>query len=53
MPDGSVEMEVEGSPSTLHDFVDQVKKGPAAARVDEVDSREMELRGTDEFSIAY
>jgi len=53
MPDGSVEMEVEGPPSTLRDFVEQVKKGPAAARVDEVDSREMEPRGTDEFSIAY
>ena len=53
MPDGSVEMEVEGPPSTLQDFVDKVKKGPAAARVDDIEATEQEPRGSDDFSIEY
>ncbi|MFO7768146.1 MAG: acylphosphatase [bacterium] len=53
MPDGSVEMEVEGPPSTLQDFVENVEKGPAASRVDDLTSREMEPRGSDDFSIEY
>lgn len=53
LPDGRVEIEVEGPPSTVDDFVETVRKGPPASRVLNLDRRELPAEGTDGFRIAY
>lgn len=45
-PDGTVECEVEGNSQTVETFVDRMKEGPKASRVEEVrvDSKPFENR---------
>lgn len=39
LPDGSVEVTVEGEEDSLKEFQTWVQRGPSAARVDRVDTR--------------
>lgn len=39
LPDGSVEVTVEGEEDSLKEFQSWVQRGPSAARVDRVDTR--------------
>ena len=39
LPDGSVEVTVEGEVDSLKEFQSWVQRGPSAARVDRVDTR--------------
>lgn len=47
-PDGSVQLEAEGSPDDLEELVDAVHEGPRAARVESVDVDWQDA--TDEFA---
>jgi acylphosphatase len=52
-PDGTVELEVEGPGPLVASFIDDVRQGPAAARVDDVVTEDVEPEGEDGFSIRY
>lgn len=51
-PDGSVAIEVEGTPSALAAFIAWCKQGPPAARVDRVEVSPVEPVGRPGFSIS-
>ncbi|MBI40658.1 MAG: acylphosphatase [Leptospiraceae bacterium] len=51
--DGSVECRVQGSPSELQRFLKEVSKGPALARVDRLDQREVPPQSYSGFDITY
>lgn len=51
LPDGTVECEVEGVQAALESFLQQVRQGPALARVDDCQVRETLPRGAVGFRI--
>mgnify|MGYP001770158281 CR=1 FL=1 len=50
-PDGSVYIEAEGEESPLSAFIGWCHKGPAWARVDEVEVQEQPLQGFTGFNV--
>ena len=55
-PDGAVEIEVQGAPGAVAEFVAWCHKGPPAARVERVETRVLEVSptaaaGEAEFSV--
>jgi len=50
--DGSVELEAEGDPDAVEGFRAWLARGPAAARVDDVEVTEVDATGGDGFTIA-
>ncbi|MBD3367887.1 MAG: acylphosphatase [Candidatus Eisenbacteria bacterium] len=53
-PDGTVEVVAEGPPETLDALVAALERGPAAGRVERVESRRLDASGGFEgFSIRY
>ena len=54
LPDGSVEIFVEGKEDLVRSFVDKVREGPPSSRVERLDVRDEKPSGaTDRFEIAY
>ncbi len=53
LPDGRVEIEVEGSEDALKEFLSLIKKGPSLARVDEVVIKETDVKGYKHFEIRF
>jgi len=51
--DGGVELEVEGPPTTLEAFMEDVRRGPSAARVDAVSVDTIPPEESDEFNIRF
>ena len=51
--DGSVYAEAEGSETALGDFIRWCRTGPANARVEAVESKEIPLRGEEEFEVIH
>jgi acylphosphatase len=51
--DGGVELEVEGPPALVESFLQVVRKGPIAARVDAVETEERQPEEVNEFEIRY
>jgi len=51
LPDGRVEVRAQGAPSVLEAFVGWLARGPAWARVDEVDARDAEPEQRSSFEI--
>lgn len=49
--DGSVEVDVEGSQQAVEAMIEQLRQGPAGARVEGVDVRRESPRGAAEFRI--
>lgn len=47
----SIEVHVEGSPATVAEAVEWIGRGPASARVESVDVREVEPDGATTFEI--
>ena len=52
-PDGTVEAHMEGDPVAVGTLVDRLHKGPADARVDQVDLSEAACEGGDRFAIRH
>ena len=46
LPDGTVEIVVEGNAGKVADFIEEVKRGPTRARVDHVDVKDIPIRGS-------
>ena len=54
LPTGEVEIEAQADRETLDKFIEQVRKGPALARVDNITINEIpEVGGEGTFSIRY
>ncbi|MDZ7739173.1 MAG: acylphosphatase [Bacteroidales bacterium] len=53
MPDGSVEIEAEGSKDQLDAFVEWCRKGPGLSRVDSVIVDPLPPAGYNEFRVKY
>jgi len=51
--DGSVELEVEGPTVLVEAFLDEVKRGPAGARVTDLSVNEVPLADDESFRIRY
>ena len=51
MPDGSVEMEVEGDPAAVNAFIEDVRIGPATADVSEVNFHRIPVKGETSFEV--
>ena len=51
--DGGVEVEVEGPPALVESFLQDVRKGPFAARVDAIETEEKQPEEVDEFEIRH
>ena len=45
LPDGTVEIVVEGSPELLEEFIGEVRKGPPSAQVERADIHEIAVSG--------
>ena len=52
-PDGSVYAEAEGPENQLGAFIRWCRKGPPHARVESVETREIPVRGDEEFDVRY
>ncbi len=48
LPDGTVELEAEGSPESLNALIDEMKKGPIGARVQAIREHRTWLRSESE-----
>ena len=53
LPDGSVELEVEGPTAEVESFLAQVSVGPRSSRVDSVRVFDEIVEGTGDFSIRF
>ena len=53
LPNGSVELEAEGSPDQVAALVTWCHHGPPAARVDQVAVEELAPLGDDDFDVRY
>jgi acylphosphatase len=53
MPDGGVELEVEGPAGEVESFLDEVRVGPRSSRVDGVVVSDAKVQGTEDFSIRF
>lgn len=51
LPDGSVELEVEGDPGAVDDFLAWSRRGPIGARVDALDAEDIPAVGERDFTI--
>jgi acylphosphatase len=51
LPDGAVELEVEGSPSAVDEFLAWSRRGPIGARVDALDAEDIDAVGDGKFTI--
>ena len=49
--DGSVYIEVEGDESHVNEFIEEIKKGPSWARVDQVDVNTCPVQNFSEFYV--
>ena len=49
--DGAVEVEMEGSPGVLDEFLDWLRRGPIGARVEAVDVEQLTPSGDEGFTI--
>jgi acylphosphatase len=50
-PDGDVELEVEGVPGAVEDFLAWSRRGPIGARVDALDAEDIPAVGDEDFTI--
>ena len=53
LPDGSVEIEVEGEHPAVASLVDWARTGPRSASVESVEVSEIEPAGTPVFTVAF
>ena len=53
LPDGRVELEVEGPVQKVDDFLDEVGRGPLGSRVDSVITSEKPPEGAVDFHIRF
>lgn len=53
LPDGSVELEVEGPEDEVNRFLDEIHSGPLGSRVDEVRVIDEPLQGSEDFIIRF
>lgn len=53
LPDGNVELEIEGPPGLVQDFLGDLQRGPVAARIRALLTEERVVQGTDTFTIRY
>jgi acylphosphatase len=51
LPDGAVELEAEGSPSAVDEFLAWSRRGPIGARVDALDAEDIAAVGDGKFTI--
>ena len=51
LPDGNVELEVEGDPGAVEDFLAWSRRGPIGARVDALDAEDIPAVGDEDFTI--
>ncbi len=52
-PDGSVFIEAEGDKENLSEFIRACKKGPGWSNVDDMDTREGEIKNYSSFEVRY
>jgi acylphosphatase len=53
MPDGSVEMHIEGEPEAVQEFCEWCNEGPSGAKVEHVDISDAEEEGHGTFEIIF
>lgn len=53
LADGSVEVEAEGPPAAVEDFLVEIRRGPPAGRVEAVRAEEVPPRGDVAFDVRY
>jgi acylphosphatase len=53
LPDGGVELEVEGNPSAVEEFLSWSRRGPRGARVDALDAEDVPAAGDEGFTIRH
>ncbi len=53
MPDGSVLVEIEGDPELVNTLIDELKRGPSHAVVEEVIVEDVPIKNEKVFRIAY
>jgi len=53
LPDGNVQIEVEGEAGAIEEFISWCRKGPEMARVDEVEIITQEIKDYKSFSVKY
>jgi acylphosphatase len=51
LPDGSVELEAEGNPGAVEEFLAWSRRGPIGARVDALDAEDVPAVGAKDFTI--
>ena len=51
--DGSVEAHLEGEEAFVQRLIDQLKNGPPAARVEQIDVEAVDLEGSDCFEVRH
>ena len=51
--DGSVEAQLEGEEAFVQQLIDQLKNGPPAARVEQIDVEPVDLEGSDCFEVRH
>ncbi|MFC0681715.1 acylphosphatase [Lysobacter korlensis] len=51
LPDGGVELEAEGSPEAVEEFIAWSRRGPIGARVDDLDAEDVPAVGEQDFTI--
>ncbi len=53
LPDGSVELEAEGNPGAVDEFLAWSRRGPIGARVDALDAEDIPAVGDEDFTIRH
>ena len=51
LPDGGVELEAEGDPGAVEEFLAWSRRGPIGARVDALDAEDIPAAGDRDFTI--
>jgi acylphosphatase len=51
LPDGGVELEAEGNPGAVEEFLAWLRRGPIGARVDALDAEDVPAIGERDFTI--
>jgi acylphosphatase len=51
LPDGGVQVEVEGLPGAVEEFLAWMRRGPIGARVDALDAEDIPAVGDEDFTI--
>ena len=52
LPEGGVELEVEGAPGAVEEFLAWSRSGPIGARVDALDAEDVPAVGDREFTVS-